>query len=124
MKAEHNPLLLPFAFPGNYVFLPRPAARQGVMRKLMTTRKLTIILTPILFIVATLLTFKEKAFVDGLDEYGFPFRFYTFSYCQQIECIEQTGFDIISLTFNIIITATVAFVIAKVKNKFYGPTNE
>ena len=94
------------------------------MRKFMTTRKLTIILTPILFIVATLLTFKEKAFVDGLNEYGFPFRFYTFSYCQQMECVEQTGFDIISLTFDIIIAAVVAFVIAKVKNNYYLPTNE
>ena len=37
MKAEHNPLLLPFASPGNYVFLPRPAARQGVIPQLGDT---------------------------------------------------------------------------------------
>ena len=89
----------------------------------MPTRKLTIILTPILFIVATLLTMKEEAMVDGRNEYGFPFRFWIFSYCQDIECLEQLGFNIVSLTFDIIIVATVAFIIAKFKNKLYRPTN-
>lgn len=114
--------ILPCLLAGREI-LPN-AKGENFIWKFMTTRKLTIILTPILFIVSTLLTFKEKAYVDGLNEYGFPFRFYTFSYCHQMDCVGQTGFDIINLTFDIIITAGVAFVIAKVKNNSYLPTNE
>ena len=69
--------------------------------------------------MATLLTMKEKAMVDGLNEYGFPFRFYTFTNSKVIENIEQTGFDLIGFSLDIVITATLAFITAKSINKFY-----
>jgi hypothetical protein len=81
-------------------------------------------LTPVLFIGATILTLKEKAYVDGLDEYGFPFRFYTYTYCKSKECLEQTGFRTICLIFDILITATVAFLLAKAKEKFTNRQNK
>jgi hypothetical protein len=46
----------------------------------MTTRKQTLILTIALFILATRLTMKQELMVDGRNEYGFPFRFWTISY--------------------------------------------
>src|SRR5207245_2523839 len=93
----------------------------SVMRKLMAPKKQTFILTISMFLVATLLTMKQQALVDGRNEYGFPFRFYTFSYCKDIECIEQLGFDLISFTYDILITTTVALLIVKLKHRFYRP---
>ena len=83
-----------------------------------------LILTFVLFIVATFLTLKEEAIVYGFNEYGFPFRLYTFSKCKEIANVEQTGFDLIGFTLDIFITATLGFVTIKAFNKFYKPKDK
>jgi hypothetical protein len=90
----------------------------------MKTIQQTIILAIILFVFATVLTFKHEANADGFDAYGFPFRFYKFTSAKQIELIEQKGFEIISLTLDLTIFAALAFALVKVKNKYYKRTNE
>jgi hypothetical protein len=94
------------------------------MYKLMKTIKQTIILAIVLFAFATVLTFRHEANADGFDVYGFPFRFYKFTSAKQFELFEQTGFDIINLTLDLIIIAALAFVLVKVKNKYFKRTNE
>jgi hypothetical protein len=84
----------------------------------MQTKKQVLILTIVLFIIITIITLKEKAFAEGLNEYGFPFRFYTFTYCRSKECIEQTGFRSINLILDFLITMSFSFILIKLKNKF------
>ena len=90
----------------------------------ITIIKWTSILAILFFIVTTFLTSKEEAIVDGFNEYGFPFRFYTFSDGKKIENIVQPGFNLIDFTWDIVIATALAFIAANAINKFHKPKNQ
>lgn len=69
----------------------------------------TIALSAVLFIVIFMLTSKEKAHVDGLNEYGFPFRYYVYSY-NEIEAYKSVyGFKPALLLIDIAILVIPVF---------------
>ncbi len=67
---------------------------------------------------------EEKTYVDGLNQYGFPLRFYIYGYCQTPECIEYFGFKIFPLLADIVIIATVVLFTKKIDNKLFKDNNK
>ena len=81
--------------------------------------KAVIYLTLLLLIISTLATLKLQAASDGFDQYGFPFTFYDSFSGKCDNCYQSFGFKPFNLLLNILIIFCFAFVIVKVKNKFY-----
>ncbi|NVN96362.1 MAG: hypothetical protein HXX18_13895 [Bacteroidetes bacterium] len=85
--------------------------------------KQIIFWTIIYFILLTLLTIEEKAYVDGLNQYGFPLRFYIYGYCQSPECMQLFGFKYLPLFADIFIISSVVFLTLKLNNKLFKSNN-
>ncbi len=65
------------------------------------------------------MTIDEKAFIDGLNQYGFPFRFYIYGYCKSPECLEYYGLRIFNLFADIFIIATVVYFTTLLNKKLF-----
>jgi len=85
----------------------------------MKITKAVIYLTILLLIISTSATLKLEAASDGLDQYGFPFTFYDSFSGKCDNCYQNFGFKPLNLLLDILFVSCLAFVIVKVKNRFY-----
>ncbi len=89
-----------------------------VMRNLMKYNNQIFLLSIIIFITITLLTKIEQAEIDGFDQYGYPFQFYTFSYCKDLECYKLTGFHLLGFLVDFFIAIILSIGMMKLKDTF------